>query len=164
MFAAMEMVMTTPNGTLILRPGGGRPIDLDNFTMRVKVTGEDSGGTLSLLEAEEPPGFGPPLHIHHDAAEVFYVLAGEYRIFVNGEEWVCPEGSFVYIPAGVVHGFRVGDKPSRKLNIYSPAAMVGYFDELSAALAQGNDDPDRVTNIAAKYSMEVVGPVPENYV
>jgi hypothetical protein len=42
--------------------------------------------------------------------------------------------------------------------------MVGYFDELSAALAQGNDDPDRVTNIAAKYSMEVVGPVPENYV
>jgi hypothetical protein len=57
-----------------------------------------------------------------------------------------------------------GDKPSRKLNIYSPAAMVGYFDELSAALAQGNDDPDRVTNIAAKYSMEVVGPVPENYV
>jgi hypothetical protein len=132
--------------------------------MSVKADADLTGGAFTLLEAEEPPGFGPPLHIHHDAAEAFYVLEGEYRIFVGDDEWVCPTGSFVYIPAGVVHGFRVGGVPSRKLNLYTPGAMVGYFDDLSAELASGVDRPDRVAAIAERYAMEVVGPVPETYV
>jgi hypothetical protein len=59
----------------------------------------------------------------------------EYLIFVKEREFRCPAGSFVFIPAGQVHGFRVGDVPSRKPNIYSPAALVGYFDELERAAA-----------------------------
>src|SRR3954447_52852 len=105
--------------------------------MALKATGEETGGIFSLLEASEPPGFGPPLHIHHDAAEAFYVLEGEYTIFVDEREFLCSAGSFVYIPAGKVHGFRVGDRASRKLNLYTPAAMVGYFDEISTAMAAG---------------------------
>lgn len=53
-------------------------------------------------------------------------------MFIEGQEHVCPAGSFIYVPAGVPHGFRVGPMTSRKLNIFVPAAMVGYFDELSA--------------------------------
>src|ERR671938_219496 len=106
---------------LVLQPGEGRSIDLGNFAMSVKVT----GGVFTLLEASEPPNFGPPLHIHHDCAEAFYVLEGEYRIFIEGEEHRCPAGSFVLIPSGLQHGFRVGDVPSRKLNVYAPAEMVG---------------------------------------
>jgi hypothetical protein len=68
-----------------------------------------------------------------------------------------------FIPAGVPHGFRVGAVPSRKLNLYSPAAMIGYFDELSAALAQGDADADVLAEIADRYGMEVIGPVPEGY-
>ncbi len=75
---------------IILRPGEGRPIDLGGFQMSVKASGNDTGGTFSLLEANEPPGFGPPLHIHHDAAEAFYVLEGEYIVFVDGREVSCP--------------------------------------------------------------------------
>ncbi len=156
--------MTAGDGTVILQPGEGRSIDLGPFSMSVKATAAETGGAFSLLEADEPPGFGPPMHIHHDAAEAFYVLKGEYRIFVRDEETRCAAGSFVYIPAGVTHGFRVGAAPSSKLNLYLPAAMVGYFDELSEALTSGADDPERVERIAARYGMEVVGPVPENYV
>ena len=108
------------------------------------------------------------MHIHHDAAEASYVLSGEYVIFAEDDEWVdewvCPAGSFIYIPAGVLHGFRVGSVASSKLNLYAPAAMVGYFDELSDALTAGVTDPNVVADIAAKYSMEVRGPVPEGYV
>jgi len=128
--------------------------------MSVKATGIETGGALSLLEANEPPGFGPPLHIHHDAAEAFYVLDGEYVIFLEGREVSCPAGSFVFIPAGIQHGFRVGNAASRKLVFYTPAAMVGYFDDLSAAIANGDAD---VSEIADRYAMEVVGPVPEGY-
>jgi len=132
--------------------------------MSVKASAEQTGGAFTLLEAEEPAGFGPPMHIHNDAAEAFYVTAGEYIIFVRDEEFACPAGSFIFIPAGIPHGFRVGSELSRKLNFYTPAAMVGYFDELSAALSGGDVDSDVLSEIAERYAMEVIGPVPEGYV
>ena len=147
----------------VLGPGEGRSVDLGNFAMSVKATADETAGAFSLLEADEPAGFGPPMHIHRDAAEAFYVLDGEYIIFIAERQVVCPAGSFIYIPAGTLHGFRVGDVPSRKLNLYSPAAMVGYFDDLSAALAAGDADADRLEEIALRHGMEVVGPVPEGY-
>jgi hypothetical protein len=131
--------------------------------MSVKANLNDTGGAFSLLEADEPAAFGPPMHIHHDAAEAFYVLAGEYIIFLDDQEHVCPAGSFIFIPAGLRHGFRVGSAASRKLNLYTPAAMVGYFDELSEATKRGHVDPAVLTQIARGYSMEVLGPVPEGY-
>jgi mannose-6-phosphate isomerase-like protein (cupin superfamily) len=150
-------------GAFVLRPGEGRSIPLGNFAMSLKADETSTGGAFTLLEASEPPNFGPPLHIHHNCAEAFYVLEGEYRIFIAGREFACPAGSFIYIPVGVEHGFRVGDRPSRKLNLYAPAAMIGYFDELSAALERraANDELDR---IASRYGMEITGPVPEGYV
>jgi mannose-6-phosphate isomerase-like protein (cupin superfamily) len=148
---------------IVLRPGQGRVIDLGNFVMSLKVSGNETGGAFSLLDAAEPADFGPPMHVHHDCAEAFFVLEGEYRIFVEADEFACPAGSFIYIPSGLRHGFRVGPLPSRKLNLYAPAAMVGYFDSLSAAITSGTADPDRLDEIALANSMEVVGPVPEGY-
>ena len=152
------------DGAWILRPHEGRAIDMGGFKMSVKATGEVTGGAFSLLEADEPAGFGPPLHIHHDAAEAFYVLEGEYIIFLAHREFPCPAGSFIFIPAGMPHGFRVGTVASRKLNIYTPAAMIGYFDDLAAALKEGDVEAGTLSDIARRYSMEVLGPVPEGYV
>ena len=73
----------------VFGPGEGRSIDLGNFAMVVKAAAADTGGAFTLLEAAEPAGFGPPMHIHHDCAEAFYVLAGEYRIFVEEREFAC---------------------------------------------------------------------------
>ncbi len=147
----------------VCEPGGGRLIDMGSFTIVVKATGDDTADAFSLLEATEPAGFGPPMHIHHDAAEAFYVLDGEYIVFLEDREYVCPAGSFIYIPAGLRHGFRVGDSPSRKLNLYSPAAMVGYFDELKVLLAAPEPDATLLDEMAGRYGMEVVGEVPEGY-
>ncbi len=144
-------------------PGEGRSVPLGSWGMTVKASGEDTGGIFSLLEAAEPPGFGPPLHIHHDAAEAFYVLEGEYVMFLDEREVTCPAGSFLFIPAGMRHGFRVGSVPSRKLNFYFPAAMVGYFDDLSAAIARGDEERE-LDAIATRHNMEIVGPVPDSYV
>ena len=147
----------------VLQPGEGRLIDLGGFSMSVKATGDETDGVFTLLEADEPPGFGPPLHIHHAIAEAFYVLEGEYIIFLDGNESRCPSGSFIFIPPEVPHGFRVGKAASRKLNLYLPAAMTGYFDDLSDAMKDGETGPERLSEIAARYAMEVIGPVPEGY-
>ncbi len=131
--------------------------------MSVKATNEDTSGSFTLLEADEPANFGPPLHVHRDAAEAFYVLEGEYAVFIEGREYSCPAGSFIFIPAGVEHGFHVGGVASRKLVLFAPASMVGYFDDLSAAIKDGHVEPDALSAIAFKYGMEVRGPVPKGY-
>lgn len=148
---------------LVLRPGEGRSVDLGSLRMSVKATHDETGGAFSLLETDEAPDFATTLHIHHDAAEAFYVLQGEYTIFVEGRQFVCSAGSFIFIPAGVPHGFRVSTTRSRKLNLYAPAAMVGYFDDLSEAVKQGTVDPVHRSEIAARHAMEVLGPVPEGH-
>jgi quercetin dioxygenase-like cupin family protein len=147
----------------VLLPGEGREIDLGTSSMFVKAAGEETQGAFTLLESSAPAGFGPPLHIHRDAAESFYVLQGEYTMVVDGNEYVCPAGSFIYIPAGLPHTFRVGAMASRKLNLYTPAAMVGYFDDLSRATGGGPVAPELLSEIARAHSMEVLGPVPERY-
>ena len=147
-----------------LGPGEGRAIDLGPVAMTVKATAEMTGGVVTVLEAQEPPGFGPPLHLHHDADEAFYVLEGEYVMFLEDREVVCPAGSFIFIPRGTRHGFKVGAVASRKLNFFFPSAMLGYFDDLSAAIREGDVDERLLEDIARRHSMEVVGPVRESYV
>ena len=155
-----------PSPQRIIRlPGEGRILNMGAFKMTVKAEAEETDGIMTVLEADEPAGFGPPLHIHEDADEVFYVLSGEYLMYVNEEEFTCPEGSFIFIPKGVSHTFRVGLNQSRKLNIYLPAAMLGYFEKLASANEAGLIlDDTALGRIARDNAMTVVGPVPEGYI
>jgi mannose-6-phosphate isomerase-like protein (cupin superfamily) len=148
----------------VVDPGAGRFIDLGEFGMTVKANADETAGVVSVLEAEEPPGFGPPIHVHHDCAEAFYVLEGEYVMYLEDREFACPAGTFIFIPLGVRHGFMVGDVPSRKLNFYFPAAMIGYFDDLAAALGRDDVDDGGLAEIARTHAMEIVGPPSERYV
>ncbi len=149
----------------VVLPGGGRVLDLSNFQAEVLATGEQTSQEFSLLMTQsEPPGFGPPLHRHHDAAEAFFVLEGEYLMYFDEQQHLCPRGSFVYVPRGLPHTFQVvSSSPGRKLNIFAPAAMVGFFEGLAVAEAAGTATPEHLDAIAISNGMEVLGPVPDSY-
>ena len=68
----------------------------------------------------------------------------------------------MYVPRGMVHTFRTLETGSRKLNLYVPSGMVGYFDEFAAGIASGMTDAD-LDALAERHAMDVVGPVPEGY-
>lgn len=59
--ARRDDVSKVADAAYIRRPGEGRSIDLGGFQMSVKASGEQTNGALSLLEAAEPAGFGPPV-------------------------------------------------------------------------------------------------------
>jgi mannose-6-phosphate isomerase-like protein (cupin superfamily) len=148
---------------LVLLPGGGRTIDIGAFTVTVYAEHATAGDGFALIETAEPDaGIGPPMHIHRDCAEYFYVLAGGYEMFVDDRTYDCPAGSFILIPQGIPHTFRNTQPKSRKLNLYTPSGMIGYFDELAAGLGAGMDE-SALDAIAGRYAMEVVGPIPEGY-
>jgi len=51
------------------------------------------------------PGEAPPMHVHHDTEQVFYVLEGEGRLEIEGESqgFVVRPGHVVRIPPGTYH-------------------------------------------------------------
>jgi mannose-6-phosphate isomerase-like protein (cupin superfamily) len=150
-------------GGLVALPGESRSIDVGGFEVLVHADAGLTDGAFSLIEtAETTAGGGPPLHVHRDCAESFFVIAGRYRMHLDGRDFECPAGSFVYVPRGMRHTFLTLDAGSRKLNLYTPAGMVGYFDELAAGIAGGIDEAG-LDAIAERYDMDVVGPIPEGY-
>jgi mannose-6-phosphate isomerase-like protein (cupin superfamily) len=149
----------------IVQPGEGRLLDLGNFEVIVLATAAQTAGDFTLLQTQsEPPDFGPPLHVHRDAAEAFYVLEGEYLMYIEDRQQLCSPGSFVYVPRDTPHTFKVvSSTAGKKLNLFSPAAMVGFFEELATAEAAGQASPELLDAIAKRSNMEVLGPVPDTY-
>jgi mannose-6-phosphate isomerase-like protein (cupin superfamily) len=146
-------------------PGEGRLLDLGTFEAVVLADTSQTDGEFSLLRAQrEPTGFGPPMHIHHDAAEAFYVLEGTYLMFFDERQQECPPGTFVYVPKGLAHTFRVvSEEPGQKLNLFTPAAMIGFFEGLAAAKDGDDATEEALDAIARAHAMEIVGPVPDLY-
>lgn len=120
------------------------------------VRGDHSNGALAALEAINPPGEGPPLHIHTREDECVYVLDGELRWKLGDEISVTGPGGFVFIPRGLPHTWQnVGDRDSRMLVTFAPAGMEGFFDRLSSMT---EFDLEAFRAAAAEHGMDVVGP------
>lgn len=64
---------------------------------------ETRGCEVTLQQGAE--GIGPPPH-RHDWDEAFFVLDGEVEIHCEGRSLVCGRGTFVYVPARTLHGYR----------------------------------------------------------
>jgi len=157
--------MSYMSEAFIVGPDQGRRLDLGNFEALVLATAAQTSSEFTLLQVQgEPPDFGPPLHLHRDTAEAFYVLEGEYLMYVQDRQQLCPPGTFVYVPRDTPHTFKVVSAiPGKKLVLFSPAAMLAYFEELAAAEAAGNATPEVLDAIAARNNMEMLGPVPDTY-
>lgn len=149
----------------MVQPGEGRVLDLGNFEAVVLADARQADADFTLIQTRgEPHDFGPPLHVHQDAAEAFYVLEGTYQMYFEDRQELCPPGTFVYVPKNTPHTFKVvSQEHGKKLNLFAPAAMVGFFEELSEAEAAGEVTPELLDAIAGRNRMEVLGPVPDTY-
>jgi len=57
----------------------------------------------------------------HAEDEVYYVLAGQATLTVEGQEQPVHAGSLVYVPAGAVHRFHTIEKDLTVLVFFAPA-------------------------------------------
>src|SRR5687768_17579851 len=79
-------------------PGEGEAVWLLGDTYTLKISGEQTGGAFTLLEAVVPLGGGPPPHIHHLEDEVFVILEGELLVTVAGRTLPAPVGTVISVP------------------------------------------------------------------
>lgn len=123
---------------IVLAANDGRSYDLGAMRAVFKADGEETGERYSISEWWlEPNTPGPGAHSHEANDDIFYILEGTASVLV-GQEWIdAPAGSFVCVPAGVVHDFaNRTDKKMGLLNIYVPGgfekdmpAIVKWFAE-----------------------------------
>ena len=145
----------------------GRAVWFLGTLVIVKATGEQTGGAFGLIDNVMPAGFASPYHTHRNEDESFYVVEGEMTFYVGDERVKAGAGAFVYGPRGVPHGFEVeGTAPARILLQNYPASFEGFpaevgepAKELALPLAQP-PDMQRLMAIAAKYDIEILGPLP----
>jgi mannose-6-phosphate isomerase-like protein (cupin superfamily) len=76
----------------------------------------------SVAEATVPIGGETLLHRHLKSDEIYYILEGDGRMFLGGEEFDAIDGDTIYIPSGTPHRIRnIGSVPLRIFSFSCPA-------------------------------------------
>jgi uncharacterized protein (TIGR02246 family) len=135
---------------------------------RVMSTGENTNGAFGLIEQLIPAGFASPYHIHHLEDEAFYVLEGGVTFVCDGEWFKAGPGAYVYGPREIPHGFRIeGSTPARILLLCAPAGFERFVIEMSDPATERTLPPPappdmaKLMALAAKYNIDILGPLPE---
>jgi quercetin dioxygenase-like cupin family protein len=160
----MTQLQTAPAARpFALANGEGERIWFLNSEITIKATAASTGGELFLMETHIPEGFSPPLHVHHDEHEAFYVLEGELDIVCGSERYHAPAGAFAFLPRGIAHTFRA-ITDVHILTIAVPGGVEGFFRGVgSPADGPGLPPPGpidivAVEQVAAQFNTELVGP------
>ena len=132
-------------------------------------SGAETGGTFGLSRVTQPAGTATPLHVHSREAEAFYLLDGTMTYRAGEQTYQLSPGSFIYLPAGVPHAFRVtGDTPVRFLAVVAPGGLMDMYDGVGRPAAArrlpGPDEADLAGDIqrwlaaGPGYGLQVIGP------
>ena len=134
----------------------------------VKAIGAQTRGAYGLIEQILPASFASPYHMHHNEDESFYVLEGEVTFFCDKKRWKAGPGAYLFLPRNIPHGFKVEDTaPARLLVLATPAGFEQFVLEMSEPakdlthLPAGPPDMEKLMALAAKYEIDILGPLPE---
>ncbi len=132
----------------------------------IKASAEQTGGRFALVERFASRGEGPPLHVHREDDEAFYVLEGELTFYLDDERPLpVSAGSFVHVPGGVVHAFRVDSETARYL-IITTAQHERFYRAISEPAQTPSLPPEapldmeKIEAAAQEYKVEILGPRP----
>jgi len=67
--------------------------------------GEEVDNTCCIWEGNIPEHIGPPPHIHLYEHEIFFIIEGRLRAWVEGVQYDVPKDSMIFLPCGRMHWF-----------------------------------------------------------
>lgn len=109
--------------------------------IEVRVSCEDGADGISILENTAPHGDSPPLHVHAGEDEAFYVLEGELRLAVDGDERVLGAGEAAVAPKGSRHSYRVESAEGARWLVTTTAGDFERFVRTISRPAEGDGLP-----------------------
>jgi quercetin dioxygenase-like cupin family protein len=114
----------------------GASLELSKWYMGMLLTNlaetPDTSGAFSLFEATLLPGTEPPPHVHSREDELFYVLEGEFDVYVGKELFNGKTGECIFLPRFKPHTFIVRSPRLRLLILFAPAGVEEAFRGMSS--------------------------------
>jgi hypothetical protein len=113
-----------------------------------------------LMEAEGGPGGEPPLHVHRNEDELFYVLEGSLKVFRGFDELILHPGQSGFLPRNVPHTFKIMSRHARFLVYVTPAGFEGYFRDLGQRVEKAENpeaarvDAAEMVRAAGRYGVK----------
>ena len=132
----------------------------DAITLKLLLSGDQTGGQQAVFEDIVAPGVGPGRHIHHHQDEIFFFLEGSFVVEAAGVLHEVAPGDVAFIPRGTVHAFKnVGATPGRLRYVFSPALTIeDMFRAFYDAMEAGELNEQSMASIALEHGQEFVGP------
>ena len=90
-----------------------------------------TNGAFFLVEALLAPGTEPPPHVHTREDELFYVLEGEFDVYVGKEAFIVKPGECVFLPRFKPHAFVIRSPRLHVLALFTPAGLEEAFRGMS---------------------------------
>src|SRR3989339_1387695 len=124
----------------------------------LKISSKDTAGQLSVFEQT---GLtykgGPPLHIHPNQDEMFYVIEGEYLFQVGDDKYQMKSGDTIFLPRNVQHAFLQLTEKGKMIVSYLPAGkMEAFFKETDKWTSPPTKE--EIAKDFADHDMQIVGP------
>ena len=100
----------------------------------------------------------PPLHVHRNEDEGFYVLEGELTLWVGDDKHVLRAGESILAPRAVPHTVRV-DRDARWLVTSTPAGFEAFVRAVGSTEPQADlPSPEELVRVASQHGIEILGP------
>lgn len=153
----------SPKLSFVLQPGDDRikkGLHIVGDEVRIKISSHDTGNAFAVMESITPSLGGPPLHIHYEQDEWWYILEGEFLFEIDGRHVHAGPGATVFAARGTRHTFQnLSTTPGRSLITVVPGGLDIFFKELDAAVPPGSTpDPVTLRRLFRKHGMELLGP------
>lgn len=123
----------------------------------IKVSSKDTSGQLAVFEYIGREKGGPPLHIHPNQDEIFFIVEGEYLFQVGKEQYRLKTGDTIFLPRNIPHAFAQTSSTGKLFFMFQPSGKMEDFFRALGAL-KTPPTPEEGARIFAAHDMQVVGP------
>jgi quercetin dioxygenase-like cupin family protein len=156
--------LTTTAKHPVTKPAGeGERYVLGPVAVTIKLSSEDTAGTLAMIEYELPARFqGPPPHVHPAFDEMFYVVEGEVRFQCGDQTIDATAGVTAWCPGNAPHSFsNPTAHQARMVFTLTPGGFEQFFRDVASAGKGAMPDPATMGELSARHGVRPVGVTPD---
>ncbi|MBD1395083.1 cupin domain-containing protein [Mucilaginibacter glaciei] len=93
----------------------------------IKVSTKDTDGDLSAFSYTGHVKGGPPLHVHPNQDEMFFILEGKFLFQVGEDQYYLTKGDSIFLPRNVPHTFAQLTDSGQVFFLFQPAGKMEDF-------------------------------------